>query len=567
MLQEVQHRPATGLQSYIDASPDYELYPVGIASIQDQAKKLAEYGRNGDIYIVHATEGETVIPMEVLNANPKVKSLLFTQMKDMGLEPSAYVVGNQLNSINPVTGVPEFFFSSIFRGIKKAVKSVLKFAKEAAPTILPIAASLFGFPAFMGPSFGAGTFGAAALSSGIGSLIETGGDLKKAFKSAALGGGLSLLAGGIRGGFDAPGKGFEAFGKGFTGGVEGAFTGYTPVYGAGATGAATPIGSIPARSLGQSWDALTTGGGIGDLITGRGGDYLPASETPSYFSAVDPSKLKSLPGGQTLFAPTPTAPAQLNVSPSTSQISMSGPLPKSYGIGSGGGVEAVTGGQPVTSSIKPLLQQPKVDNLGWSFEDIIERISPSDPSMAQTVEKAANINKALVKANLTPLSTKEALAQATKELTLSPLRKWGPLGAGAAALAYAGGAFDEPPEDVVGVKDSTRIVDQTRTGQTLLEQDPESYVVQNLTPYSDAYNRLLEERLGGTGGVAYAARGGGVNHFPRRTGQIRGPGTATSDDVPAMLSDGEFVMTKRAVDGAGGPNKMYNMMRNFEMKT
>ena len=116
MLQEVQHRPATGLQSYIDASPDYELYPVGIASIQDQAKKLAEYGRNGDIYIVHATEGETVIPMEVLNANPKVKSLLFTQMKDMGLDPSAYVVGNQLNSINPVTGVPEFFFSSIFRG-------------------------------------------------------------------------------------------------------------------------------------------------------------------------------------------------------------------------------------------------------------------------------------------------------------------------------------------------------------------------------------------------------------------------------------------------------------------
>ena len=563
MLQEVQHRPATGLQSYIDASPDYELYPVGIASIQDQAKKLAEYGRNGDIYIVHATEGETVIPMEVLNANPKVKSLLFTQMKDMGLEPSAYVVGNQLNSINPVTGVPEFFFSSIFKGIKKAVKSVLKFAKEAAPTILPIAASLFGFPAFMGPSFGAGTFGAAALSSGIGSLIETGGDLKKAFKSAALGGGLSLLAGGIRGGFDAPGKGFEAFGKGFTGGVEGAFTGYTPVYGAGATGAATPIGSIPARSFGQSWDALTgKGGGIGDLILGRGGDYLPEGAPQPYFSKVDPSKLRPLPGGQTLFAPAPKVPPQLNVSPSTSQIGMSGSLPKPYGIGSGGGV---TGGQPVTSSIKPLLQQPKVDNLGWSFEDIIERISPSDPTTAQAAEKAAAINKALVKANLEELSTKEALARATKELTPSPLKKWGPLGAGAAALAYAGGAFDEAEQGDV-VEGDRRFV-ETETGVDLLAEDPERYVVQNLTPYSDAYNQLLAERLGGAGGVAYAARGGGVNHFPRRTGQIRGPGTATSDDVPAMLSDGEFVMTKRAVDGAGGPNNMYKMMRNFEMKT
>ena len=203
MLQEVQHRPASGLQSYIDASPDYELYPVGIASIQDQAKKLAEYGRNGDIYIVHATEGETVIPMEVLNANPKVKSLLFTQMKDMGLDPSAYVVGNQLNSINPVTGVPEFFFSSIFKGIKKAVKSVLKFAKKAAPTILPIAATLFGIPFLGAPGalpgiFGAGKIGATMLASGIGSLVG-GSSLKDAFKSAALSGGISAGIGGLYG--------------------------------------------------------------------------------------------------------------------------------------------------------------------------------------------------------------------------------------------------------------------------------------------------------------------------------------------------------------------------------
>ena len=35
-------------------------------------------------------------------------------------------------------------------------------------------------------------------------------------------------------------------------------------------------------------------------------------------------------------------------------------------------------------------------------------------------------------------------------------------------------------------------------------------------------------------------------------GGINGPGTETSDDVPAMLSDGEFVMTGEAVRGAGG---------------
>ena len=65
-----------------------------------------------------------------------------------------------------------------------------------------------------------------------------------------------------------------------------------------------------------------------------------------------------------------------------------------------------------------------------------------------------------------------------------------------------------------------------------------------------------------------AAKGGEM--FPRKTGAINGPGTETSDDVPAMLSDGEFVMTSRAVRGLGngsrqqGVKKMYDMMKNFE---
>ena len=34
-------------------------------------------------------------------------------------------------------------------------------------------------------------------------------------------------------------------------------------------------------------------------------------------------------------------------------------------------------------------------------------------------------------------------------------------------------------------------------------------------------------------------------------GESEGPGTGTSDDIPAMLSDGEFVMTAKATRGAG----------------
>jgi hypothetical protein len=49
------------------------------------------------------------------------------------------------------------------------------------------------------------------------------------------------------------------------------------------------------------------------------------------------------------------------------------------------------------------------------------------------------------------------------------------------------------------------------------------------------------------------AEGGNVSmeDFERQNGMINGEGTETSDDVPAMLSDGEFVMTGQAVRGAG----------------
>jgi hypothetical protein len=67
-------------------------------------------------------------------------------------------------------------------------------------------------------------------------------------------------------------------------------------------------------------------------------------------------------------------------------------------------------------------------------------------------------------------------------------------------------------------------------------------------------------------GIASLAKGG----YPRRTGQISGPGTEKSDSIPAMLSDGEFVMTAKAVRGAGkgsrraGAKKMYELMHQLE---
>jgi hypothetical protein len=72
-------------------------------------------------------------------------------------------------------------------------------------------------------------------------------------------------------------------------------------------------------------------------------------------------------------------------------------------------------------------------------------------------------------------------------------------------------------------------------------------------------------RMARYGGIMAFANGGSVamaeggdpmidispENFPMKDGQIDGPGTETSDDIPAMLSDGEFVMTSKAVRGAG----------------
>ena len=54
------------------------------------------------------------------------------------------------------------------------------------------------------------------------------------------------------------------------------------------------------------------------------------------------------------------------------------------------------------------------------------------------------------------------------------------------------------------------------------------------------------------------------------TGEVSGPGSGTSDSVPARLSDGEFVLTAKSVRGAGagdrdvGAARLYDMMAELE---
>ena len=90
-------------------------------------------------------------------------------------------------------------------------------------------------------------------------------------------------------------------------------------------------------------------------------------------------------------------------------------------------------------------------------------------------------------------------------------------------------------------------------------------------PYSGQVHQGIQDRMR-RDDVVYAAQGG----------YIQGPGTGRSDSIKsgifqngqkvqeARLSDGEFVMTERAVRGIGngdrrkGAAKMYEMMRQYE---
>ena len=97
----------------------------------------------------------------------------------------------------------------------------------------------------------------------------------------------------------------------------------------------------------------------------------------------------------------------------------------------------------------------------------------------------------------------------------------------------------------------------------------------------DRYDEELLEILGDEGAMFHAdydvadewkkggrvhAAGGGISDLDLRGGGASvGPGTGTSDDIPAMLSDGEFVVTANAVQNLGGGDRMLGAKRMYRM--
>jgi len=145
---------------------------------------------------------------------------------------------------------------------------------------------------------------------------------------------------------------------------------------------------------------------------------------------------------------------------------------------------------------------------------------------------------------------------ATKE-ALGVFAKYGPLAAtGALALEATTGGISNLFKPVAG------------EGGISLEE----YNRQRAEEASK-FRQQRPEFFGGFLPTYYAAKGSGptgVENFPRKTGAINGPGTGTSDSIPAMLSDGEFVFTAKSVRNMGngsrrkGAAKMYKLMKMLE---
>ena len=535
----------------------------GLPQFQNAAEMLADFGRNGDTYIVHAAEGETVIPMEVLDSNPRLKSMLFAQMQDMGIEPERYIVGNELNSINPQTGQPEFFLKKLFKGLKKVVKKL-------APIVLPIIAP-FLLPAMP-----------LAFATGLGSLaggLASGRSLKDSLKGALIAGGIAGL--GNMAFRDGSFFGSKAAPTGQLGDVTAkqAFSLDNPFTAATPDAVNAAQAAEAARLLPQG-AAVPTPAGVTEGITrttdlGAFGDSAFSANpqgAPLNRAAIDQAsqlaRFTEITGDGKVF----------NLTADATRPSLGQALKQTFTLGDEYGVGDLYSDylSPSRASIQPDTAQVSAQ----AAQDAAKSIAETNAAL--TSQGLPALTDAATQ-SIVDTSMKSALAKATPGF----LQKYGPLAATAVGTAAASDSllgtnfFREQEAQIPGLITG-------ETGRDYLERDPARYGFDSAqffggNPY---YQALANPQQADTGRVyqstappvytasnfvnPYLAPASQAVMGYRQGGEIVGPGTGTSDSIPALLSDGEFVVTRRAVENLGGGDrkvgarKMYDFMRTLE---
>jgi hypothetical protein len=543
MIQEEVNVPEGGIADFImedaDAEAVYgtdeEVPSGGIGQFEDVAKEMAAAGREGDDVIAHLETGELIIPKAFLDQNPDMKETIFAFLESQGVEdPQRYVVGTDANSINPETGVPEFFgfikkaFKKVVSGVKKVVKKVVKVVKKIAPVVLPIVGTMM-----FGPIYG------AAMGSGIATLIN-GGNVKDALKSA--------LVSGVTGGVSAGVSGMMS-GVGFGQGIANAASFNNIKAGFGSIGNAFKgdFSGISAKNMGQG----------------------PASEGGTAFEQ---------------YAPTKTIPGSLV--PETSPVPKL--RPENLVLEETKKITDVTGNGTFGSNVKDAFT-PGGKDFSTSMKDAF---LPKGPTASDFLAKEG-LNP--ISASAEQLAGAKLMA---KEAAPSLIAKYAPIAGATALAAGAAGAFKVPDQEDPGlvqrnedgsVTTGTDLIEQDPGGYLIGDigtrrlnpntgqyEDVASSAINN-SPYTIPTNyRFNNPYTNGTlvsgpfqRPQMVAADGGEV--YPRRNGGIMpNEGIPNQDSVRAMLMPGEFVMTTDAVKGLGNGNmnrgikNMYSVMRGLE---
>jgi len=89
--------------------------------MEDNIQKLASMGRFEDDQIAHVATGEMIVPPVI---SPVTRMMIEEDMLNQGMDPNQYIVGGN-PSINPRTGLQEFFIKKLFKKVKKIAKKVL----------------------------------------------------------------------------------------------------------------------------------------------------------------------------------------------------------------------------------------------------------------------------------------------------------------------------------------------------------------------------------------------------------------------------------------------------------
>jgi hypothetical protein len=494
----------------------------GEPSVKALATGMATLGRYGDNYMVHAKDGETFVPGEVLDANPKLKSDLFAQMRVMGVtNPERFIVGNELNSINPITGQPEFFFKKIFKAVKKVFKTAL-------PIIAPIVGNMIA------PGIG------GIIASGLVTKMQ-GGSWGDVAKSAAISYGLGALGAGASS---------YAAGKGFMPGVG---QGLTAPFDAGAN----IFSSGPKNPLAQG-------------VFGSGKSILGQS-TDLGFSGGDLAPQTAF-GNETLGTFFPS----YQTNPQTMQQTAAAAQQK-----------AALGGAPFAASRRAGAMQPVSAYQSGDPQFSMQPVSENQVTMFGGGPGANVTSPSAAAAAAGTTTTTGAAAPATSITgyeTLDKMISEAAVPAALAAITY----FMSDDQKELSPEEQRALADPQRSaydrylargalkdaeGQSLLAQagiatssDPQTLATATGTSLDQAKAYLGS--IYGNSTTAMAAKGGIMTL--QGGGEIMGPGSGTSDSIPARLSDGEFVMTADAVRGAGngsrdmGAARMYDLMSRFE---